>query len=300
MPVDPTTLQLRIFLGDPMSGPLVWLFNGAPLEPEARAVREAHLSQPGAGRHHHRTPTFRVAFGEQPRQMLLNNSWYGKGEYFLPDANKGYTDPTGMEGFQTLLVFADRRGMHPVRNDHTAGMNSDELIAHNVQKFTPFGEGLVSQHITDDEAVAGIALSFDKLEHGFPARGSIEDHTGWIRLSDGSMFAAAFMGDAAGPAIFMTENAANAEECPAARCGGDMLRVIVRGSCRIGERVYEAGAFVALEAGAALEPVIHGPQGSTQLIVVSDRRRWAPIDEDGNPVRSDRVAEIRHVLSGFC
>ena len=106
MPVDPSTLQLRIFLGDPLSGPLIWLFNGAPVE-----------SQWPPSPHLHRTPTFRIALGKQQRQMSLNNSWYGSGDYFLLDANKVYTDPNGIEGFQTLLMFADRRGMHPVRRD---------------------------------------------------------------------------------------------------------------------------------------------------------------------------------------
>jgi hypothetical protein len=296
MPVDPTTLQLRIFLGDPVSGPLVWLFNGAPLDPEARAVREGHLRQPGVGRHLHRTPTFRIAVGEQPRQMLLNNSWYGSGEYFLLDANKLYTDPTGMDGFRTLLVFADRRGMHPVRNDHTAGMSSEELIAHNVEKFSPFREGLKSQHTSDEEAISGIALTSEDLG---PARGSLDDRSAWSALSDGSLIAAAFMGDASGPVVIMSENAPNALETPQARCGADMLRVLARGSCSIGDRVLDAGSFVATQAGAMMGPVRHGPEGSTQILVFSDRRSWRPVDETGAPLTTPRIDEIQRIMAPY-
>lgn len=300
MPVDPTTLQLRIFLGDPESGPLVWLFNGAPLDAESRAIREAHLRQPGAGRHLHRTPTFRIALGEQPEQMLLNNSWYGSGEYFILDANRIYTDPTGMDGFQTLLVFADRRGMHPVRNDPTAQMTSGELIAHHDQRFTPFGSGIRSLHTSDNQAIGGIALTMDGGQrHDFPVRGSVDDRSEWSGLSDGSRIAAVFLGDETGPAIIMTENAPDTIESPAARCGGDMLRVIVAGSCTIGDTINGPGSFVASETGAAIGQVRHGPEGSLQLVVLGDRRRWKPIDDSGAPVGSARITEIERVLTQF-
>jgi hypothetical protein len=298
MPVDATTLQLRIFLGDPVSGPLVWLFKGAPLDPKARDTRLGYMRQPGLGRHLHRTPTFRVALGGQPQQMFLNNSWYGPGEYFILDANKIYTDPTGVDGFETLLVFADRRGMHPVRNDETARMSSDELIAHHERRFTPFGPGISGLHTRDEDAVAGIALSTDgRKKHDYPVRGSLEDRTGWSRLSDGSMVAAVFLEGADGPAVIMSENAPNAVESAAGRSGGDMLRVIARGSCRIGDRIYEAGSFVASEAGSRLDEVVHGPEGSLQVLVVSDRRGWAPVDEHGLMVASRRIREIEQVLA---
>jgi hypothetical protein len=277
----------------------VWLFNGAPLDPDARETRLGFMRQPGLGRHLHRTPTFRIALGEGPEQMLLNNDWYGSGEYFLLDANKVYTDPTGVDGFKTMLVFADRRGMHPVRNDQTAGMDSDELIAHHAQRFTPFGDGLAALHTSNEDAVAGIALTTQDLGHGNPARGSLDDRSAWNRLSDGSLVAAALMGDAKGPAVIMSENAPNAVESPAGRCGADMLRVIARGSCTIGKRRYAAGSFVATEAGALVEEVVHGPEGSSQVLVVSDRRCWAPVGEGGAPVTSPRIGEIEQVLAPY-
>jgi hypothetical protein len=286
MPIDPGTRQLRIFLGDPLSGPLIWLFNGAP-------VATPHPPAP----HLHRTPTFRIALGDQPRQMRLNNSWYGRGDYFLLDANKVYTDPNGIEGFQTLLMFADRRGLHPVRRD-TAGMDSDALVALNEAKFTPFGGGLSALHTRDEDAIAGAAITtHDALQHGNQLRGSIHDCASWRRLSDGSMIAAALMGDAVtGPAVIMSENVPNAVESPAGRCGVDMLRVIASGSCTIGKRSYAAGSFLALEAGAPVEDVVHGPEGSTQLLVLSDRRFLAPVDADGVPVTSLRISEMASVL----
>jgi hypothetical protein len=56
---------------------------------------------------------------------------------------------------------------------------------------------------------------------------------------------------------------------------------------------------VATEAGSPAEQVVHGPAGSTQLLVVSDRRRWAPVDDHGIPVASDRIREIERILAAY-
>jgi hypothetical protein len=294
MPIDPTTVQARFFLGDPLSGPLVWLFHSAQA---AAGTEEPRPEKPPAP-HLHRTPTFRIALGDQPRQMLLNNRWYGKGEYFLLDANKSYTDPNGIEGFDTLLIFADRRGMHPAMKA-TAGLPSGELIAFNARLFAPFGEGLSSLHVTNDQAVGGAAISArDGLDHGGQASGSLTDRAQWTALSDGSKVAVVRMGDAAcGPAVIMSANAPGAVEAPAARCGADMLRVIAEGSCTIDGRLYETGAFVASAAGSPVGEVVHGPQGSTQLIVVGDRRGWAPVDDHGATIDFPRLKEIARAMA---
>ncbi len=289
MPIDPTTRQLRIFLGDAVSGPLAWMFNGTP-------VASQWPPQP----HLHRSPTFRIALGKQPRQMLLNNSWYGEGDYFLLDANKVYTDPNGIEGFQTLLIFADRRGMHPVRRA-AAAPSAEALLAENEAKFTSFAGCLPALLTRNEDAVAGVAITTHERHYqGGQARGSLHETASWHRLSDGSRFAAVFMGDAAtGPVVVLSENVAGAVESPAGRCAGDMLRVIAGGSCTIGDQRYDAGAFVALEAGAPIGAVVHGAEGSRQLVMVCDRRCWVPVDDSGRPVESARGGEVAQLLARY-
>ena len=294
VPVEPTTLQARFYLGDPVSGPLVWLFFGHPADP-AKAEPSPERPPPP---HHHRTPTFRIALGEQPRQMLLNNRWHGKGEYFLLDANHRYADPNGVAGFSTLLIFADRRGMHPAMK-RTVGMSSDELIAWNGKLFAPLGAGLAALHTADDQAVGGVAVEpGGEIAYG-QARGSLEDPSGWTRLADGSRVSAVLMGDtASGPAVVMSVNTPGAREAPAGRCAGDAFRLVTKGSCRVGDRVYAAGAFVATEAGTEVGEVVHGAEGSTQLLILADRRRLAPLDATGAPAVAPRLNEVAAVLAG--
>jgi hypothetical protein len=189
--------------------------------------------------------------------------------------------------------------MHPVRNDLTAKMTSDELIAHHTQRFTPFGEGLSALHTANEQAVAGIAITTHDLGRDSLARGSIYDRSAWSPLSDDSLVAAVFLGDAAGPAIILSKNAPNAVENTAGRSGTDMLRLIVKGNCTIGGRTYEAGSFVATEAGALVDTVVHGPEGSAQLLVVSNRRSWRPTNQGGVSVSYERIREVEQVL-GQC
>ena len=239
-----------------------------------------------------------MALGDQAKQLYLNNAWYGPGDYFLLEANKVYTDPHGVAGYRQLLIFGDRRGMHPAAKD-TAGMSSDELAAWNANLFGSFGGGLPSVHAHNDDATMGAAITtHEKLDHGGQARGSFSDPSDWSGLSDGSRVAGVFMGDeAAGPAVVMTVNAPGAAE-PAGVCGADLVRLVARGSCTIGGRRYPAGSYLACEAGADMGEVVHGPQGSTQIIVASDRRGWAPSDEGGVRASSRRLDEIDRILSG--
>ena len=286
------TRQTRFMLGDPESGPLVWLFEGNPVE---RPDGKDHTAPYP---HLHRTATFRVALGDQPRQLYLNNAWYGPGEYFLLDANKVYTDPHGLDGYRQLLIFGDRRGMHPAAKD-TAGMSAEDLVAWNTRMFGSFEGGLPTVHPHNDEATFGASITtHETLGHGAQARGSFSDPSDWAVLSDGSRVAGVFMGDRlAGPAVVMTVNAPGAVEPPGVS-GADMFRLIARGSCTIGGRVCTAGSFVACEAGAGLKEVVHGPDGCTQLLVTSDRRHWAPEDGRGVRARSSRLDEIDGVLGG--
>jgi hypothetical protein len=284
LPLEPTTHQVRIFMGDAEAGPLVWLFDGPPIERDDGATHSKHYA------HLHHTPTFRMALGDELQQLLLNNRWYGPGEYFLLDANKRYSDPHSFAGYRELLVFADRRGLNPTSKDNV-GQSEAQLLARNNRLFGDFGPGLSRLHTCDDEAVAGAAMSTRALDHGRKSNGCIYDQADWATLSDGSRVAAAFMGDGAcGPIVIMTENAPGAEE-PAGTCGADLFRLIVRGNCSIGGEPLDAGAFMACEAGAALDAVVHGPQGSTQVLVVADRRFWAPV-AGGAPAGHPRLEEI--------
>jgi hypothetical protein len=291
----PEIRQFRLYLGEPQSGPFVWLFNEGPKKAAAgQPLPKPHFVPP----HLHRSATFRLVVGDQPRQVLFDNAWHTRGDYILLDANRIYSELTGVDGLKTLLVLSDRRGFAPV-NKFTAGMTSDEMLALNTRRFGPFGEGLRCVHTSNDDSILGATITTrEKLQHGGRAKGSIDDPSEWATLSDGSRVAAAFLGDpASGPALIMSRNTPRVIEAPAGWWGTDTFRLIVRGSCSIGGRTYRAGSFVASEAGTRQAQVIHGPEGSTQLLVVCDRRNCAPRDEAGVPSNSRRLQEIATVLA---
>jgi hypothetical protein len=288
--------QQFILLGDETSGPAIVLTYSGP-EKIARG-KEFYSSIPP---HLHRSPTFRISLGHQNEQMLINNKWFGDGDYWILDANKFYNDPNGNDGCAIFNVFADRRGVFPVFR-LKPGMTREQMDAYAMTLLTPPLDATYAYHDKNEDAVAGAAISTrDGLDHGGQARGSIHDQTGWTLLSDGSRVAVVAIGDpTSGPLIIMTANQPGTLEAPALRYEVDTFRMIARGTCSIGDREYGEGEFVAPPAGTEIPPVSHGAEGSIQLMVISDRRGWRPVDYDGTPVVSARWDEIAKVLALAC
>ena len=95
----------------------------------------------------------------------------------------------------------------------------------------------------------------------------------------------------------MSRNAPNALEALAGRYATDMFRLVVEGSCRVGERTYRSHEFVTTAADVDQGPVVHGPEGSTQVVILADRRHWRPLTDDGVPVELPRITEIASLLA---
>lgn len=66
---------MRMFLGDEVSGPLVWLLAAAPVTfPEGETKPDFRQAQA----HYHRSPTFRVAVGPQDRKFKFDQQVFVK------------------------------------------------------------------------------------------------------------------------------------------------------------------------------------------------------------------------------
>jgi hypothetical protein len=269
---------LNLNLGDPQSGSFIALLDWDRMEFPEGQPRPEHGDAP---LHHHRSPSFRIALGPLDNQMYIDRVWYGNGDYFVMDANKKYLDPSGVDGGKILLIVADRRGV--------------PIIVPGQGMMKNYGGAL---HLRDEDALTGIAVTSDTEPRGGRIKGSIKDPSGWARLSDGSSIMGVLLtGQKDGPMVIMSRNAANAIECPAAHASTDELRLIVEGSCAIGGKTFQAGEFIATEAGAGTGEIVHGPQGSTQITYVMDRTRWAPTGIEGGGCA--RIAEIDAILTKY-
>jgi hypothetical protein len=166
------------------------------------------------------------------------------------------------------------------------------------------GGAFVSQvhnfHTRDEDADAGM------LVYTATARvprtgltGSFDDQ-GWARLSDGSKMAALFMGvPTTGPMVLLSHNAPGAVEAPAGTYTTETLRLILKGSCSVGDRSLGSGAWRVTDSNVAQGPVVHGPQGSMQLLFFADRRGWFPTNAGDSAVVLPRMSEQAGVLGPF-
>ncbi|HSW17401.1 MAG TPA: hypothetical protein VLJ86_09255 [Ramlibacter sp.] len=284
--------ELPFLLGDPMTGPMARFLSFPPGRESVRVNGKAYA-------HHHRTDTFRVALGPQPKQTRILGQWLDHGDFVLRGANDVYVEKSGGRGAALLLVSADRRGYHPV---YSAADREEAESTLDESASIVFGENIPRFHERDEDAIMGPEASFAALQVQKPLLfGSISDDQEWTRLSDGSRVGAVFMADpVSGTLILLSNNAPNAIEAPAGRYPSDMVRLVVAGACSVGDRAYSAGDFRFTRAGTDEGEIVHGPSGSTQILIFGDRRGWLPQVANGSALQAcPRLAEVADMLGQF-
>lgn len=286
---------LRLFLGHEEKGPLVWLFSVDPVDFPPHQKR---IEFRPAQAHYHRSPTFRVALGSEPKQFKFDQDVYGWGDYILLDANRFYQDPFGVDGSQVLLIFGDRRGFHPT-NRKLADMTPENIILKYGAEYGSFGAALRTVNMRDEDADTGIPATFGTSRAG-RLKGSLDEASHWTPLSDGSRVAAGGLGSGNdAPLIILSANAPGAVESPARIARTDTFRIVTQGTCIIGGRTYGAGSFVAVEAGSEVGKVVHGPEGSQQILLCADRRTWRQGDGSAGLTASMRQDEIGAIIEAL-
>jgi hypothetical protein len=277
--------QLRLFLGDPASGPAVWIYNGAHAKP-----------RPTPYVHHHRSDSLRIGVGYDREQIKYGKKWHGAGEFHLLEANSAYHATFGAQEYRVVLLFADRRGLAVASKD-TRDFSSEALIEFTEDVSTSFDGRVPVAHTTDEAVAPNIQFSTGETLSAGRFSGSMFDTSTWGALSDGSRLASVGMGDSQiGPLVIFSDNVTGAVESPASHYESDTFRLIVRGSCWVDGTLFEEGSFLAAEAGQEVGPVVHGDGGSKQVLFVADRRAWRPRDPGMTPVRSERLDEMARYL----
>lgn len=279
--------QLRLLLGDETTGPVILIGSYTPIPSKFWGGLPDGLA------HLHRSDSFRMEVDDRPESFFkMGPQRIHFGEYYVLPANTIYTDPPGPNGSTAVLFFADRRGA-PAVNKRTRSCGADTL-----RQRSSFGEALPIVHTSNDDAVSHLATTFlgSIPPRGFS--GSLFDDSRWTQVSDGSRIAALFMGDpVSGPMVLLSQNSAAATESPAGSYATETFRMILRGSCTVGDRTYEPFEFSATEAGAPHGTVVHGSEGSTQLLFFADRRGWRPTEDAPAHNGARRLEEVADCLA---
>ncbi|WP_261562891.1 hypothetical protein [Frankia tisae] len=266
-------------MGDPGAGPVVAMSIEGRIFPRKAPV------------HLHKSDSFRMALGEPIR---VGGASYAHGEFRLQRADAFYGPEYWSDevGTNQLLLMADRRGLKPYLTDSQLQRLADTALADDVSLE---GVAMLPRDADVPHAIAnsfGAALRPSHFDAGFT------DTTGWSVLSDGSRLAAIALGHReSGVLLLCWDRPPGAAALPAFRLGADLVRLVVEGSCRIGDPEADGSAegFGGRTGGVELgrlgfrlqqEGTWHGasrsgPTGSKELWIVADRRAWPPVGAAG-------------------
>jgi hypothetical protein len=251
-------------MGDPVTGPSVLLVD-----------YPAGASGYRSPTHSHRTDSFRVAVGPGAEQFRDGARWLGHGDFLLMGANDRYVETLSTDGMYMFLVAADRRGWPHGYEQNVS--NEDSLAEWPATFETYFAkEKFWAIHESDDQAVLGTKASIASNPPDPKGErrvwGSFSNREGWHVMSDGTEVAVMLLGDAAhGPAVIVSHNPPNSVEIGRHHLGSDTFRLVIDGRVGVGEASFGPGQYRQSMAGSNEEAVVHGPEGSNQVLILADR-----------------------------
>jgi len=277
-----TVSRTFVQIGDAVAGPVIKFFSTAP-----------GVDLPSFAAHSHASDSWRLVMRGE---FAMGKDVYVSGDFRLQQGWRPYPGDRvacGPDGGWTMLMFADRRGtrMRAVKTEH-----QEVFMATQTQPMADW-EGTAGDLFSDapNDTAGPTALVTTLGEPGKPGHvdGTFKHTSGWRSVGANVRMAAALLGDAdCGPALLMTATAPGEVSAPQCAVSTELLRLIVDGSCTIGNEHYAAGDIRVQAAGAATSTVVAGPEGVSEVLVFGDRRGASPsASGEGWSAAIDQVLE---------
>ncbi len=258
-PFDTTAL----LLGDETKGPLLLFLSVEP-----------GFSPPDSPAHGHASDNFRLsARGVLP----MGPEKYGPGEFRFQRGWKPYPSDNyahGPDGGWSMLCFADRRGVKtryvsPSAPTHAAG---DAKFA----AWLGIKGDLESDDPADAPGSSALVTNVGQLRKPF-LNGSFAASSDWPAVNEFTNVAGALMGDpSCGPMIVLASTKPGGWAASEFSVDTELFHLVVRGRCSIGGVSQRCGDMWVQRPGSSVGPVIAGPEGVDELIILGDRRGSLP------------------------
>jgi hypothetical protein len=258
-PFDTTAL----LLGDETKGPLLLFLSVEP-----------GFSPPDSPAHGHASDNFRLsARGVLP----MGPEKYGPGEFRFQRGWKPYPSDNyahGPDGGWSMLCFADRRGVKtryvsPSAPTHAAG---DAKFA----AWLGIRGDLTSDDPADAPGPSALVTNVGPLRKPFLS-GSFAAAENWPAVGEFSNVGAALMGDPeCGPMLILASTKPGGRAASEFSVDTELFHMVVRGECSIGGVGYGCGDVRVQRPGSPVGPIIAGPGGVDEVIILGDRRGSAP------------------------
>jgi hypothetical protein len=269
------------FLGDDPCGPMVYLLDA----PGAREDEGA-----GFPVHRHASDELRTVVRGALR---VGRTWLRPGTVRLQAAGLAYgPELTGTEGSQELVLFADRRGFL-TECTRSEDAEWDAMVRAMVERsyagFLPEPEsGEIARPFQNGFASSvPAALRNGRVDVVF-------DDPAWYEEAGVRWSFWALGARGSGPLVLLVDARAGAPAVPAMAFATDQLRVVLAGSCAIGDQSYGAGDVRVQDEGVPLGEEVTGPDGCRQIVVFAREGGAAPrlVDRAGATRLTGPYAEL--------
>jgi hypothetical protein len=288
---DQSARPVLLGIGDPVAGPLVGLFYDAPSTPEQLA---APIDLTPA--HSHPCDNFRVVM---KGELWVGKERYHHGEFRLQRSGRPYGrdgDAPDVEGNWRIIFFADRRGhrVRPTNPKLRSEYSTPEAFAATKERL---GDLLPVVLPDDDDGVDGLVTTIDKPFSGLGhIDASFDEAEQWEAIDADRRVAVSLLGaHDVGPVVIVQRTPAGREATPEVRFGTEVFRCVIRGTARSGEHTFEMGDTSLRAADEVWQPVVAGPDGLDELIILGNRQGGAPQVPGGDPW-AERLAAIQRDL----
>jgi hypothetical protein len=248
---------VSLLIGDPVCGPVLYLYAivpGTALEP---SVAYAHASD-----------SWRISLRGS---FVMGRKRYWPREFRLQRSSQLYpSDPAafGPDGGWQILMFADRRGTR-VRPTRRSAESDSILSEKNQGAMAAISGDLFSDDPADTVGDAGSSTTLGPVNASGYLDGSFDDMSGWHEDGHGTRVALALLGDReCGPAIFFVKSEPELESS-GSEFGTEVIRAVIGGTGRVGEDLVEVGL---IRLHTVVQALSAGKSRLNQVLIVGDRR----------------------------
>lgn len=211
--------------------------------------------------HHHGSDQFRVVSGGG---WVLAGRDMAPGDYAFQEAGWVYQEhPSAAPANWLLLLMGDRRG-----NQATLRFEKNKATIVDFGEMSdiygvPPKDGRAYPHPAGDKGLTAIATTDGRCERGYKL-GKIADVAGALTGVLGE--------ERVGPLVHVLRGGPNEALIPSCVYETELVFVVAGGSCRVGDKHFQAGDVRIQRAGAPFAPVIAGAHGVSASFIVADRR----------------------------
>ncbi|HVW31424.1 MAG TPA: hypothetical protein VHL53_02690, partial [Acidimicrobiia bacterium] len=264
-PADSPVSSTAVLLGDGSTGPALLLLHLPP-----------GVSLPAAGAHGHASDTWRMPLAGT---LAMGPDTYGPGDFRFQPGWRPYASDNlaeGPDGGWTALLFGDRRGLRvrPVQPEGPPIGPLDRAAG----RWLRIGGDLVSDDPDDAPGPSTLSTTLSGLSSR-PGRarvnGSFGETAEWFRFGEGFLAAGLLGHPASGPLLLLARIPDGGRPLGSYTFGTEVLRLVVRGSCRIGDDWYGPGDIRVEHAGSG-GPAVAGAGGVDEVVLIADRRALRP------------------------